>query len=61
MKSKFLLFRPRQKRAAPDISIKINNCSKEQASEVVFLGVVLDEHLTWKPYISMLHVEFLRL
>ena len=41
--------------------MQINNRSIEQASEVVFLVVVLDEHLIWKPHISMLHVKFLRL
>ena len=29
----------------------------EQASEVVFLVVVLQEHFIWKPQISMLHVK----
>ena len=61
MRSEFLLFRPWQKRSALDTSIKINNRSTEQASEVVFLVVVLDEYLIWKLHISMLHVKFLRL
>ena len=30
----------------------LNNKEIEQVKETVFLGIVLDEHLTWKPHIA---------
>ena len=48
-KSNFMVFRPRQMRQTLDLSIQIDkiDCVKE----TVFLGVILDEHLLWKPHI----------
>ena len=43
-----MIFRPRQKRETLDIKIYLSN----QWNETVFLGVVLDEHLTWLPHIN---------
>ena len=34
-----------------DISIQIDNNVIERVKETVFLGVILDEHLSWKPHI----------
>ena len=34
------------------MQISVNEQRIEQVKETVFLGVVLDEHLTWKPLIS---------
>ena len=34
------------------MQISVNEQRIEQVKEMVFLGVVLDEHLTWKPLIS---------
>ena len=34
------------------MQIRVNEQNIEQVKETVFLGVVLDEHLTWKPHIS---------
>jgi hypothetical protein len=30
----------------------INGCVIDRVKEVVFLGVILDEHISWKPHIS---------
>ena len=51
-KTNFLLFKPRQKRYHFPMQICINEQRIEQVKETVFLGVVLDEHLSWKPHIS---------
>ena len=37
-----------------DISIQIDNNIIERVKETVFLGVILDEHLSWKPHILSL-------
>ena len=46
-----MVFRPRQRRQTLDISIQIDNNVIERVKETVFLGVILDEHLSWKPHI----------
>ena len=51
-KSNYMTFQPRQKRQKIDLSITLNNHKIDQVKEVVFLGVILDEHLSWKPHIS---------
>ena len=44
-----MIFRPRQKRQTLDIKVYLSNQEIHQVNETVFLGVVLDEHLTWLP------------
>ena len=44
-----MVFRPRQRRQTLDLSINIDKNNIECVKETVFLGVVLDEHLSWKP------------
>ena len=50
-KSNLMVFRPPQRRKILDISIQIDNNAIEHVKETVFLGVILDEHLPWKPHI----------
>ena len=52
-KSNFMMFRTRQKRQTLD-GLKVCLCNNEinRVKEIVFLGVVIDEHLTWIPHIS---------
>ena len=45
-------FKPREKRETLDLLICLNTTHINRVREVVFLGVVLDEHVTWKPHIS---------
>ena len=45
-----MVFRPPQQRQKLDISIKIDNVIKS-VKETVFVSVILDEHLSWKPHI----------
>jgi hypothetical protein len=35
-----------------DIQLTLNNENVEQVKEAVFLGVILDEYLSWKSHIS---------
>jgi len=51
-KTKFILFKPRQKRTSVQIRVKLNNKEIEQVKETVFLGVVLDENLSWRSHIA---------
>ena len=50
-KPNFMVFRPRQRRQTLDLSIQIDNNKIDCVKETVFLGVILDEHLSWKPHI----------
>ena len=49
-KSNFIIFRPRQNRQTLDLAFNISN-SIDRVKEATFLGVILDEHLTWKSHI----------
>ena len=51
-KSKFMLFH--KKRTPPEINISINNSDIERVSQFTFLGIVLDETLSWKNHITMI-------
>ena len=42
----FMAFRPRQRRQTLDICIQIDNNVIDRVKETVFLGVILDEHLS---------------
>jgi len=50
-KTKFMFFTTRQKRPIPIISIYINKQIIDKVSEAMFLGVVIDANLSWKPHI----------
>ena len=50
-KSNFIIFRPRQNRQTLDLAFNISNYSIDRVKEVTFLGVILDEHVTWKSHI----------
>ena len=43
-----MAFKPRQKRQNLDIKLEISNCTIERVRDIIFLGVILDENLTWK-------------
>ena len=43
-----------KKRTPPEINILINNSDIERVSQFTFLGIVLDETLSWKNHITMI-------
>ncbi len=51
-KSNFMIFRPRQKRQTIELLLKINGQKIDNVKETMFLGVILDEHMSWKSQIS---------
>ena len=51
-KTKFMVFKPGQKRKSHDIQLLINDYKLDQVKETIFLGVILDESLNWKSEIS---------
>ena len=51
-KTKFMVFKPRQKHSICNIQISIDNQNIVEVKETNFLGVILDENLNWKSEIS---------
>ena len=43
-----------KRRTPPEINISINNSDIERVSQFTFLGIVLDETLSWKNHITMI-------
>ena len=51
-KSCFMVFKPRQKRELLDVTVSINNMKIKGVKEVLVLGVVIEESMSWKPHIA---------
>ena len=51
-KSNFILFKTKQNRQELDLHFSINDIEIDCVNEVLFLGVILDEHLFWKSQIQ---------
>ena len=47
-KTKFIVFKPSQKRSSVNIQLLINGHKLDQVKETVFLGVMLYKNLNWK-------------
>ena len=47
-----MVFSPSRKKVTYNFTLKIENSPIEKVSQTKFLGVLLDEHLTWKPHIN---------
>ena len=48
----FIIFRQRQKRQITSLPLYKNDHELHRTDHVVFLGVILDEHLSWSLHIS---------
>ena len=51
-KTKYVIFKSKNKKCDTDISIQLNNNIIHQATAVKFLGVIIDQELTWKNHIN---------
>ena len=49
-----MVFKPRQKKYCLDIQLLMDNECIEQVNETMFLGVILDENLSWKSHLPYL-------
>ena len=43
------------------LKIRMNNVEIDRVSEFNFLGVIVDEHITWKPHIEKIRVKISRI
>ena len=53
-KTKLMIFRPRQKTLPITRQVIIENNVLEQADHTKFLGVYIDQHLTWKTHVNFI-------
>ena len=51
-KTNYILFRPRQKPVTVSDTITLDNIAVQQVEVTKFLGVLLDQHLSWKYHIT---------
>ena len=51
-KTSYILFRPRQKPITVGDTITLDNIAVQQVEVTKFLGVLLDQHLSWKYHIN---------
>ena len=51
-KSNFILFKTKQNKKKLDLHFPANNIYINRVKEVLFLGVIVDKHLSWKPQIQ---------
>ena len=47
-----MIFKPRQKLLELDVKLLLNDREIDQVKKIVFLGVILDDKLSWKSHIS---------
>ena len=59
-KSKFIVFHKHPK-VIPVLKIQINNVEIDRVSEFNFFGVIVDEHITWKPHIAKIRFNISRI
>ena len=51
-KTNFMIFHPRQKKVNVNVPLTLENAVIKQIMETKFLGVLIDQHLSWKPHID---------
>ena len=48
-----MIFHPRQKKANVNVPLSLENTVIKQVTETKFLGVLIDQRLSWKPHIDL--------
>ena len=51
-KTNFMIFHPRQNKVNVNVPLTLENTVIKQVTETKFLGVLIDQHLSWKPHID---------
>ena len=51
-KTKYMLFHHHNKKLPNNISLQINSTEIERVTNFIFIGVTINEHLSWKPHID---------
>jgi uncharacterized membrane-anchored protein len=60
VKNKFVLFRTKNKKINYDLKILINNKNIKQVKNTTFLGIVIDEFLTWSEHLNFISKKIIK-
>ena len=59
-KTNYIIFKSFRKKLNRNLTFKINDKIIQNAKETKFLGIIIDEHLTWKSHIDYITKELLK-
>ena len=59
-KTKYIVFRNKNKIIENSIEVKLQNCLIEQVQNFNFLGITINQHLTWNDHIGVISNKILR-
>ena len=60
-KTNFIIFKSHKKRLRRDLRLTLNGTVLQRAEDSKFLGIVIDQHLTWKNQIDYITKKILRI
>ena len=60
-KTNFIIFKSHKKRLRRDLHLTLNGNVLQRVEESKFLGIVIDQHLTWKNHIDYITKKILRI
>ena len=59
-KTKFICFKTKKKRHKHRIGISINDQNIEQFNQTTFLGVIIDENVTWHSHLNLIYKKIMK-
>ena len=59
-KTKFICFKTKKKRHNHRIEISINDQNIEQVNQTTFLGVIIDENVTWHSHLNLIYKKIMK-
>ena len=60
-KKNFIIFKSHKKRLRRDLRLTLNGTVLQRVEDSKFLGIVIDQHLTWKNHIDYITKKILRI
>ena len=60
-KTNFIIFKSHKKRLRRDLRLTLNGTVLQRVEDSKFLGIVIDQHLTWKNHIDYITKKILRI
>ena len=59
-KSNFIIFKSHKRKLKKHLSLKLNNEMLQCVEHTKFLGIIIDQHLTWKNHINYVSKKIIR-
>ena len=57
LKTHYMVFSPKKHKSSPDLKLEINGITISEVKECKFLGVIMDNNLTWKAHIMYISTK----